>query len=291
MQSPNYQFLKDKWTKRHKELQEAIAQKHSDSFRWLSDNTKQLAVGSLGSLVLLTSPIQKDSMNTKVKVAGLEAQKINTNVFLITDLSKSLPDLVRPLTGSEEAAASAILSKNFGMTVTPEINGLRLNRSYGLIGSEQHLARYPGDNMSTHFDGNSEDAEKYHSSGMAPGLGAWGYFTTSRSQMTEEDTLREKYYIAVQTFLAPDFNSRVSEYRDFFKYRKMLVVNPENGKAVVAVIGDAGPAEWTGKHLGGSPEVMKHLERVDGAAKGPVLYFFIEDPNDAIPLGPVKALQ
>ena len=185
MQSPNYQFLKDKWTKRHKELQKTIAQKHSDSFQWLSDNTKQLAVGSLGGLVLLTSPIQKDSMNAKVKVANQEAQKINTNVFLITDLSKSLPDLVRPLTGNEEATVSAILSKNFGMTVTPEINGLRLNRSYGLIGSEQHLARYPGDNMSAHFDGNSEYSEKYNSSGMAPGLGAWGYFTTSRSQMTE----------------------------------------------------------------------------------------------------------
>ena len=42
---------------------------------------------------------------------------------------------------------------------------------------------------------------------------------------------------------------------------------------MVVVIGDAGPAKWTEKHLGGSPEVMRHLERVDGSAKGPVLYF------------------
>ncbi len=67
----------------------------------------------------------------------------------------------------------------------------------------------------------------------------------------------------------------------------MLVVNPDNGKAIIADIGDAGPAEWTGKSLGGSPEVMKHLERVDGADKGPVVYFFIDDPKDNIPLGPV----
>ena len=33
---------------------------------------------------------------------------------------------------------------------------------------------------------------------------------------------------------------------------------------------------------------MKYLERVDGKAKGPVLYFFIDDPNDIIPLGPIK---
>ena len=68
----------------------------------------------------------------------------------------------------------------------------------------------------------------------------------------------------------------------------MLVVNPENGKAVVAVIGDAGPAEWTGKHLGGSPEVMKYLERVDGSLRGPVLYFFIDEPNNNVPLGPIE---
>lgn len=290
MQSPNYQFLKDKWTNRHRDLTDGIAKKHKDSFKWLADNSKQLAVGSLGSLILLTSPIKKDSAGGAV-VASQEAQKINNRVFLMSNLSKELPDLVRPLTGDEEASISATLSKTFGVTVKPEINGLRLNRSYGLIGAEQHLARYPGDNMSSHFDGNQDEASKYYSSGMAPGLGAWGYFATSRANLTTEDTEREKYYIAVQTFLAPDFNSRVAEYRDFFKFRKMLVVNPQNGKAVVAVIGDAGPAEWTGKHLGGSPEVMNYLERVDGSARGPVLYFFLDDPNDVIPLGPIETLQ
>ena len=68
----------------------------------------------------------------------------------------------------------------------------------------------------------------------------------------------------------------------------MLVVNPENGKAMVVVIGDAGPAAWTGKHLGGSPEVMRYLERQDGRARGPVLYFFIDDFDDNITLGPIE---
>ena len=68
----------------------------------------------------------------------------------------------------------------------------------------------------------------------------------------------------------------------------MLLVNPENGKAMVTDIGDAGPAEFTGKHLGGSPEVMAYLERQDGAARGPVLYFFIDYPDDTIPLCPIE---
>ncbi len=97
----------------------------------------------------------------------------------------------------------------------------------------------------------------------------------------------EKYYVAVQTFLAPGWNDDVRGHYNFFRYRKMLVVNAQNGKAMVVVIGDAGPAPFTGKHLGGSPEVMAHLERKDGGARGPVLYFFIDDPDDTIPLGPI----
>jgi hypothetical protein len=145
--------------------------------------------------------------------------------------------------------------------------------------------------MASHFDppaGGPEDATKYYSSGMAPGLGGFGYFTDEGDTDLKKATEREKYYIAVQSFLSPDFAMKVREYRDFYRFRKMLVVNPDNGKAMVVVVGDAGPATWTGKSLGGSPEVMKYLERVDGRARGAVLYFFIDDPDDTIPLGPIE---
>lgn len=292
--SPHYEYLRDKWVKKHRQLQGNVVKKHKKSFEWLSSNTKQLAVGSLGGLMLLAAPIQGQPPNNTQTIAEAKEGKvggIDSKAFLISDLGKVLPDEVRPLSQNEEQQIGEILTKKFGFKSSADVNGLRLNRSYGYIGAEQHLARYPGDNMSTHFDGNKEDANNYYSSGMAPGLGAWGYFSTSRSNMTDEDVQREKWYIATQTFLAPDFNNKIAVYREFFKYRKMLVVNPQNGKAVVAVIGDAGPAEWTGKHLGGSPEVMKYLERVDGSGRGPVLYYFIDDPNDHIPLGPIETVQ
>ncbi len=135
---------------------------------------------------------------------------------------------------------------------------------------------------------NATDWAMYGSAGIAPGLGAWGYFVPSESQFSRKDKERERYYLAVQTFLAPGFAENVAKYRDFFKFRKMLVVNPKTGQAVVAVVGDAGPADWTGKHLGGSPEVMHFLGLAGGPRKGPVLYFFVDDPEDKIPLGPVK---
>lgn len=287
----HYELLKQKWNAKQQDLQEKLWSQHGEALQWVSEKTKNLAtMGSLGGLLLLAPPSHLSLPQPHFVSTQSFAQAgkdIDKKAFLILDLSKVLPKQVRPLTEEEEKKVSEVLSRSFGLKVSALLDGKRLNRSYGLIGAEQHLARYPGDSMATHFD-NQEEAQEFYSSGMAPGLGAWGYFSPAKQQFTEKDKLREKYYIAVQTFLAPDFTKRVSEYRDFFKYRKMLVVNPENGKAIVSVIGDAGPAEWTGKHLGGSPEVMKYLERVDGARRGPVLYFFIDDPNDTIPLGPIE---
>ncbi len=285
----HYEYLRDRWTKKHKNLAENLVKKHKKSFEWLSQNSKQLALGSLGGLLILTTPFNKGHTGPELKITSEEEQKIGSNVFLVTDLGSLLPSEVRPLSKEEEEKIGEVLSKSFGLNIKADIQGLRLNRTYGIIGAEQHLRRFPQDNMFLHFD-NEEDRSSYFSSGMAPGLGAFGYFATSAAHLTGEDIAREKYYIAVQTFLSPDFNLRVAEYRDFFKFRKMLIVNPENGKAIVAVIGDAGPAEWTGKHLGGSPEVMKHLERVDGSMKGPVLYFFIDDPENNVPLGPIDPI-
>lgn len=277
-----YDQLKDKWTDLHVHVKKSLWDKHKDALDWVTANfsPKQLAIGSLSGLLVATSPFASDfSLGKFFHLDGsFLAQSIYKESSLKDQLLLVVPKSVRELDAQEEIQISEILTKELGMKVAPEIDGMRLDRTYGYIGQEQHLARYPGDTMDTHFD-TSEESQKFSRQGMAPGLGAWGYIG---------DTQREKYYIAVQTFLAKDFLNRVGEYRDFFKFRKMLVVNAENGKAVVVIIGDAGPAVWTGKHLGGSPEVMKHLERVDGRQKGPVLYFFIDDPENKIPLGPIE---
>lgn len=286
----HYEHLQKKWTVHHATLQKSLWEKHKEALSWISTNTKQLTAGSLGGLILLATPYVPPALPSPDQLLLGKKQvfaEIGRSNFLISDLAGMLPKEMRPLTDQEEKSVSDLFTERFGIKVSAELENKRLNRSYGIIGQEQHLARYPGDNMSSHF--NSEDsAREYWSYGMAPGLGAWGHFSRSQSEFGDKDNEREKYYIAVQTFLATDFNQRFAEYRDFFKFRKMLVVNPENGKAVVADIADAGPSVWTGKHLGGSPEVMRYLEREDGSRRGPVLYFFVDDPLDQVSLGPIS---
>ncbi|MBI2008442.1 hypothetical protein HYS82_02190, partial [Candidatus Amesbacteria bacterium] len=75
---------------------------------------------------------------------------------------------------------------------------------------------------------------------------------------------------------------------DWYKYRKVVVVNSANGKTVIAVVADSGPAAWTGKHFGGSPEVMADLKLNVGKQKGPVIMFFVDDPENKVPLGPLE---
>lgn len=290
---PHYDHLKNRWIDEHREIQRELNKKHGDAFKWLHHHVGGAAIGTMALVAGMATPSIPAAVETVKDIPNElptdefgNIKPISDHVFLLTDLSGKVPADVRPLTSEEEKEISQVLSSRFGIPVTPELDGKRLNRSYGYIGAEQHLMRYPGDTIATHFQ-SSDEANEYARSGMAPGRGAWGYFAQSGG-LTQKDIEREKYYIAVQTFLAPGFMENVRDHYEFFKYRKMLVVNPDNGRAMVVVIGDAGPAEWTGKSLGGSPEVMKYLKRVDGSQKGPVLYFFVDDPEDKIPLGPIN---
>lgn len=282
----HYEHLAKKWVEKQKKSQEKLWYHHGGILHDYINGSRQFAIGSLAGLMLLIAPGSPVQATAPAIAKDKPFKDLDRQTSLLLDLTSVLPQTVRPLTPEEEGKVGVLLSQYFGFPVSAELNGKRLNRSYGYIGQEQHLYRYPGDNISDQLP-TEEDARKFASYGIAPGLGAYGYFAYSQNSMTQLQSDREKWYIAVQTFLAPGYNENVRDMNNFFKYRKMLVVNPENGKALIADIADAGPSPWTGKQLGGSPEVMHYLERKDGAQKGPVLYFFIDDPGDKIALGPV----
>lgn len=288
MKKKQFESLKNRLVERHRQVSARLYEKHKEAVDWAAQNVPQghkLVTGSLAGLLLMGAP----AAGSAISHATFAQQNLHNpmdNTKLAGQLASFLPSIMRPLSDEEEQKIAEVLTAHYGFRVIPDVAGKRLDRTYGLIGAEQHLYRYPQDTLISHAE-NSSDWDLFGPSGIAPGLSAWGYFAPSKERFSEKDKQREKYYIAVQTFLSKDFMSRFAEYRDFYKYRKMLVVNPNNGRSIVADIADAGPGEFTGKHLGGSPEVMHYLERVDGSLRGPVLYFFIDDPGDRIKLGPV----
>lgn len=241
------------------EAQKLLAKHHPHAIRLLAST-------ALTSSLLLSSPALLTS-----------SQNITFSSSTLTSL---LPKTVGPLIPEIEEKILEILKNIFGIKITAELDGNRLNQNYGFIGAEQHLPRYPGDTIDQH--------DEYQMSGMTPGRGAWGYFANSKQELTPDLIQKEKYYVAVQTLYLPDWNTRQPELKDWYKFRKVIVINPVNAKAVIAVIADAGPANWTGKHFGGSPEVMAYLGLNIGMQKGAVLLFFVDDQGNNVQLGPVS---
>lgn len=277
--------------KHQKHVQKRL-RKHTKAHAWLKEkglsvhklrekSAKLLTAGAL-SAGLLLGPGGVDVPRLTEFVGQAFAKNISGEELkqtFIQTVQASLPESPRPLTQDEETALSQMFRQYLGVSAAATLEGNHLNTTYGYTGEEQHLARYPGDTIIQH------DERQFI--GMAPGLGAWRYFASSKDELTNDAIMMEKYYIAAQTLYLPEWNTKQPYLKDWYKFRKVLVVNPKNGQAAVAVIGDAGPASWTGKQFGSSPELMRHLDLDRGMKKGEVIVFFVDDATGSVPLGPI----
>ena len=295
MITPDY--LRNKLRLKNLEVRESFAQKFPEVNKFLTNkgidlgkirehSAKIIGAGALTGTLLFAPPGNIKNLPPLSEIISSIKDLAQDSVgdlpqkFLIDVLKSILPERARPLTTDEEKKLEQVFEKVVGVRAKANLEGEHLNTTYGYIGAEQHLARYPGDNINNHPKIPVGDE------GMAPGLGAWGYFSRSRENLSKSLEETEKWYAVVQTLYLPDWNKRVKYLREWYKYRKVLIVNTDNGNAVVAAIADSGPAAWTGKHFGGSPEVMEYLGG-PRYKKGPVLIFFVDDPENKIPLGPV----
>lgn len=279
--------------KHHRRIKRRIA-RHEKAHAWLKEkglsvgelrqkSARLLTAGALAGALLLnpgTIDLPQLAANTVGKVFAKPSPRENLKNTLTLSLSSILPKEPAPLNGETETILSSIFKKYLGINATAQISGNHLNTTYGYTGEEQHLARFPGDDLTSH--------DQRQDVGMAPSLGAWGYFADSKESLTPEVVDMEKYYIAVQTLYVPNWNTRQPYLKDWYKFRKVLVVNPKNGQAAVAIIGDSGPANWTGKQFGCSPELMHHLGLDVGMKKGEIIVFFVDDPQNKVPLGPIN---
>lgn len=269
--------------------------KHKKARRWLRKKGKSLpelkarsgyllaSAGMAGTLLLSQPKVSQVLAATGVtrELTLLEELgRAEAEMVLKEHLKELLPEKTGELSAEKEEEISAWLYKIYGIRAVAELEGNRLNDQYGWVGYEQHLKRYPGDVLAAH----RESLE----AGMAPGLGAWRYFTSSQEDLTEELEDYEKYYFAAQTLYLPNWSQDFKRLREWYKYRKMMMINVETGRAVMGVVGDSGPADWTGKQFGASPEAMEYLGLHRGSRKGKVILFFVDDPENKIPLGPVS---
>ena len=277
------------------EAKQRFNEKNQDLIAWMKSNDisfsdvrlisqQLLAATSFAGAVALNSP---DEM---LAVPHIQAREKNEDKLLAVvsqeehdEIMKKLESIVKMPPGQMEQETELYLeqqlSEILNFEVTAELEGQRLNHTIGIMGGEQHLYRFPGDNLAQH--------DAYQEAGIAPNRGAFGWFTEG-GELTEKAIAREKYYFAVQTLYLENWNSEHQTLKPWYKFRKMVVINPAERVAVVAVVGDAGPAAWVQKQFGGSPEVIREGKIWSPKSRGRVLLLFVDDPDDKIPLGPIS---
>lgn len=293
----NPDLLREKLKLKHLQVKKEFSQKYPHVVNFFANrgldigklrahSAKILGTGILTGTLLLAPPTDL-SLPTASEIVTQVDNSLNTNPNelpqekLLKELATVLPVKVRPLFRDEEKKLERVFNVTVNIPIRGTLEGEHLNTTYGYIGAEQHLMRFPGDRLRDHGQ------REILAEGMAPGRGAWGYFSNSRQTLTPDLIEAEKWYAVVQTLYLNDWSKRQPYLRDWYKFRKVLIVNVNNGNAVVAAIADSGPAAWTGKHFGGSPEVMDYLGG-QNYKKGPTLVFFVDDPENRIPLGPVE---
>ncbi len=247
--------------------------------------TNLLASGALAGTLLLSTPRAIGQQSPNVGNVGGQTVTVTASETLQHELAKRYKTILPPagnwrLTEGQEQKLSDETKNTFGVDARAQLDGNHLPNVYGRMGAEQHLPRYPGDSVYDHGD--------FLDKGATPGLGAWGYFSNSKEQLTGDMIDEEKYYVAVPTLYLPDWDTKQPYLKDWYKYRRVLVVNPDNGKSIVCDIADSGPSWWTGKQFGGSPEVLAYLGIDYGMQNHPVVMLFLNDPNNEIPLGPLE---
>jgi hypothetical protein len=277
-----YQHLKDRFHTTHDTASSWLRERSMNVEDFRTASQQLLAVTSLAGAVAMHKPVdtqvleQLQSEPTEhhnrwlVEVTADEHQEIlNKMKSFVTSPPGHLPR-------QEELYLEQQLTDMLGFEVLAELEGHRLNHSIGIMGGEQHLKRFPTDTLEQH--------DAVREAGIAPNRGAFGWFT-DQGQLTAKAIEREKYYFAVQTLYLPDWNTNHAQLKPWYKFRKMIAINPAEEVAVVGVVGDAGPALSVKKQFGGSPEVIREAKIWSPKARGRVLLFFVDDPNDEIPLG------
>ncbi len=162
--------------------------------------------------------------------------------------------------------------------VTAELAEHRLNHSVGVLAAQPHLKRSPTDVLAAH--------SKYFEAGLGAYRSAFGWFTDN-GELTTKGIEREAYSFTLPLHYLPTWNKHSQELTTWYKYRKMIVINPAEEKAVVGAVCDIGPSQWMQYQFGGSPEVVREGKIWSQKSLGHVFLFFVDDPDDTISLGAI----
>lgn len=210
------------------------------------------------------------------------SEKISTDHNLATKLTIEEKELIlnkiREFThipagkigGETELYFEQQISDILGFIVTSQDEYL-MPYNFGTMKAEPHLKTSPFDNLESH--------DFCLSAGLETNRSIFGYF--GKKEL-------EKYYISLPLNLVQGFEKDYQNIVSWFKHKKVVVINPNEQLAIVAVVGNTLSALPIQYQFGGSPELIIRGKIWSEKNKGKVMVFYVDDPSDKIPLGVIK---
>ncbi len=211
----------------------------------------------------------------KLLESKISAEELNSIFDKLIDLL-SLP--AGQLESQSELYLEQQLSDLLGFDIVADLEDHRINHSTGVMGSEAHLKRSPNDELKNHLD--------LLEAGIDRSRSAFGWFV-NHGDITQEAEDFEKYYFSLQLYQLPDWNINFKELKSWYKFRKMVVINPAERIAVVGVVGNIDHKNQFQHQFGASPEVIIKGRIWSPKSQGKVLLMFVDDPKNEVALGPI----
>jgi hypothetical protein len=174
------------------------------------------------------------------------------------------------------------LSDILGFGVTASLDNQRLPFTTGMIKALPHQLRFPDDKLEEH--------SAVLEAGIAQKRGDFGWLMQPH-QHSADNAVAEKYSFCVPLTYLPNWQADHQRLRAWYKKRKVVVINPQNQRAVVGVIADIGPSQTLKYQFGASPEVIREGLLWSPQAQGRVIMLFVDDASDKVPLGLVDFTQ
>jgi hypothetical protein len=165
-----------------------------------------------------------------------------------------------------------------GFQVATKLQNHELLHTQGSILALPHLKRSPRDTASDHRYPQAPFSQKRSTFGWIDHL--------KTTHGIAEDV--EEYYIALPLHLIPTWSQESAALKEWYTFRKMLVLNPQEQLAVVCRVADSLSTNTAKYQFGGSPELILAGRCWSADTLGRVLVFFVVDDTNTIPVGPLS---
>lgn len=171
------------------------------------------------------------------------------------------------------------LSDIFGFEVTSKLDDHKLPFTLGTMAAAPHQRRYPKDKLGEH--------NRYPEAGMTQTRSSFGWMLEA-GQLSATATKQEQYGLSLPLAYLPEWQQDYSQLKDWYRYRKMLVINPFELKAIIASVINIDLVSTLKYQFAGTPELIRAGFIWSPKASGRVLVFFINDEPDNIKVGPIN---